>query len=347
MSAKGQSAAVRWLDSVASGARLRTLRRELRRQLAAKGFAKLPELLPEHVAEAVRQALKVLDWEQAGEGARDDAGYEDQVQHHFSIADVEGDVVLLGAARFLARLLPGTLPNFSAACYRGRDHIAPHTDLVPETYSMEEVKQEWPGNEPQLHSCVCQLSCQLRRAYGRGDLASAAQGWRRWRESRAETENLQDALQSDDLAAVRRAVEQGARAPSVPFRRWVAAAYYLNKDRSRLLPGAFFTSPLLEHCMLETRRAKHSQDWKPSFGGQFVDLESEEGAAKHSPDFNTLVAFEVPRLHEVSAVRKGHARYSLFGWWLVEDAPHAPHAQSLKRPAAKAEAKTKRRKTAK
>ncbi|CAJ1406843.1 unnamed protein product [Effrenium voratum] len=317
MSAKGQSAAVRWLDSVASGARLRTLRRELRRQLAAKGFAKLPELLPEHVAEAVRQALKVLDWEQAGEGARDDAGYEDQVQHHFSIADVEGDVVLLGAARFLARLLPGTLPNFSAACYRGRDHIAPHTDLVPETYSMEEVKQEWPGNEPQLHSCVCQLSCQLRRAYGRGDLASAAQGWRRWRESRAETENLQDALQSDDLAAVRRAVEQGARAPSVPFRRWVAAAYYLNKD------------------------------WKPSFGGQFVDLESEEGAAKHSPDFNTLVAFEVPRLHEVSAVRKGHARYSLFGWWLVEDAPHAPHAQSLKRPAAKAEAKTKRRKTAK
>ncbi|CAJ1406842.1 unnamed protein product [Effrenium voratum] len=298
MSAKGQSAAVRWLDSVASGARLRTLRRELRRQLAAKGFAKLPELLPEHVAEAVRQALKVLDWEQAGEGARDDAGYEDQVQHHFSIADVEGDVVLLGAARFLARLLPGTLPNFSAACYRGRDHIAPHTDLVPETYSMEEVKQ-------------------LRRAYGRGDLASAAQGWRRWRESRAETENLQDALQSDDLAAVRRAVEQGARAPSVPFRRWVAAAYYLNKD------------------------------WKPSFGGQFVDLESEEGAAKHSPDFNTLVAFEVPRLHEVSAVRKGHARYSLFGWWLVEDAPHAPHAQSLKRPAAKAEAKTKRRKTAK
>lgn len=70
----------------------------------------------------------------------------------------------------------------------------------------------------------------------------------------------QDALQSDDLAAVRRAVEQGARAPSVPFRRWVAAAYYLNKDRSRLLPGAFFTSPLLEHCMLETRRAKHSQD---------------------------------------------------------------------------------------
>ena len=110
--------------------------------------AKLPELLPEHVAEAVRQALKVLDWEQAGEGARDDAevwlltytasffvveaplserlvcgkqgagrpkvlpdaakGYEDQVQHHFSIADVEGDVVLLGAARFLAR------PPFSA-----------------------------------------------------------------------------------------------------------------------------------------------------------------------------------------------------------------------------------------
>ncbi|CAJ1365176.1 unnamed protein product [Effrenium voratum] len=285
MSAKGQSAAVRWLDSVASGARLRTLRRELRRQLAAKGFAKLPELLPEHVAEAVRQALKVLDWEQAGEGARDDAGYEDQVQHHFSIADVEGDVVLLGAARFLARLLPGTLPNFSAACYRGRDHIAPHTDLVPETYSMEEVKQ-------------------LRRAYGRGDLASAAQGWRRWRESQAETENLQDALQSDDLAAVRRAVEQGARAPSVPFRRWVAAAYYLNKD------------------------------WKPSFGGQFVDLESEEGAAKHSPDFNTLVAFEVPRLHEVSAVRKGHARYSLFGWWLVEDAPHAPHATEVPIPRA-------------
>ena len=47
-----------------------------------------------------------------------------------------------------------------------------------------------------------------------------------------------------------------------------------------------------------------------------------------------LVAFEVPRLHEVSAVRKGHARYSLFGWWLVEDAPHAPHALLGRSPAA-------------
>jgi len=31
-------------------------------------------------------------------------------------------------ARVLAQMLPGTLPNFAAACYHGKDHIAPHTD---------------------------------------------------------------------------------------------------------------------------------------------------------------------------------------------------------------------------
>lgn len=32
-----------------------------------------------------------------GEGDRDDVGYEDRVKHRFSIADVEGDELLLGA----------------------------------------------------------------------------------------------------------------------------------------------------------------------------------------------------------------------------------------------------------
>lgn len=57
----------------------------------------------------------------------------------------------------------------------------------------------------------------------------------------------------------------------------------------------------------------------------------------HSPDFNTLVAFEVPRLHAVRALRGRRPRYSLFGWWLQPGAraKGAKGAKSMARPAAK------------
>ena len=54
--------------------------------------------------------------------------------------------------KHLGRLLPDTLPNFSAARYDGEDHIAAHDDLVPEAYTTEEVSQA------KLHQCLVSAS---------------------------------------------------------------------------------------------------------------------------------------------------------------------------------------------
>eukprot|EP00929_Paragymnodinium_shiwhaense_P086655 TRINITY_DN47129_c0_g1_i1.p1 TRINITY_DN47129_c0_g1~~TRINITY_DN47129_c0_g1_i1.p1 ORF type:complete len:325 (-),score=120.19 TRINITY_DN47129_c0_g1_i1:105-1079(-) len=71
------------------------------------------------------------------------------------------------------------------------------------------------------------------------------------------------------------------------FTRKIALVYYLNKG------------------------------WKAEDGGSFVDLQTDES---YLPEFNTLVAFTVPRMHMVSAVTNVNAkRYSLFGWWLQAD----------------------------
>ena len=96
--------------------------------------------------------------------------------------------------------------------------------------------------------------------------------------------------------------------------------------------------------MLHTSRHQRiDEDWEPSFGGHFTDLSNPSCSGHkslaefishciggrlilrgmpsyHVPEFNTLVVFEVPRLHSVEAVHGARARYSLFGWWLLEDA---------------------------
>ena len=62
------------------------------------------------------------------------------------------EVVESGVRKHLGRLLPDTLPNFSAARYDGEDHIAAHDDLVPEAYTTEEVSQA------KLHQCLVSAS---------------------------------------------------------------------------------------------------------------------------------------------------------------------------------------------
>jgi Rps23 Pro-64 3,4-dihydroxylase Tpa1-like proline 4-hydroxylase len=61
-----------------------------------------------------------------------------------------------------------------------------------------------------------------------------------------------------------------------------------------------------------------SKDWTEADGGLLVDY----GASPPSaivPQFNTLVAFRVPRLHEVTPVlTDAKRRYSVFGWLLTE-----------------------------
>jgi len=55
-------------------------------------------------------------------------------------------------------------------------------------------------------------------------------------------------------------------------------------------------------------------DWKPEYGGILKDLESD---TEHVPEFNTLVAFKVPRRHLVTEVTtQSLDRYSIFGWFL-------------------------------
>eukprot|EP00435_Cladocopium_sp_Y103_P006610 s2158_g2.t1 len=291
--AMADAKALRWLNDVDGIRRwLKHPERNLKKLLAKSGgLVKISGFLPPFVADAVLQRLQQLDsWERAGEGDRDDVGYADRVKHRFSIADVEGDELLLGAARVLAKMLPGTLPNFSAACYRGRDHIAPHTDEVPEAYSAAELQR-------------------LRAAYAAKDLRRAAAQWRATEATTAEAvqEGLEAALQSGDLQKVRAAVAQRRATESAkattPWTRWVAAAYYLNKE------------------------------WKATAGGQFVDMAASKHVL-HSPDFNTLVAFEVPRLHAVRALRGRRPRYSLFGWWLRPGA-RAKGTKGMARPAAK------------
>lgn len=59
-----------------------------------------------------------------------------------------------------------------------------------------------------------------------------------------------------------------------------------------------------------------TQDWRPEHGGLLVD--AKEGAEKAKavvPEFNSLIAFLVPREHWVSEMAPGApARFSLFGW---------------------------------
>lgn len=48
-------------------------------------------------------------------------------------------------------------------------------------------------------------------------------------------------------------------------------------------------------------------------GGTLIDLVT---GKEYVPQFNSIVAFQVPRFHEVTAVTTQRPRYSIFGWFL-------------------------------
>ena len=59
-----------------------------------------------------------------------------------------------------------------------------------------------------------------------------------------------------------------------------------------------------------------SKDWKEEDGGILEDLQTGE---RHVPTFNTLIAFKIPRLHQVTkVVSETKVRFSVFGWFLKE-----------------------------
>lgn len=56
-----------------------------------------------------------------------------------------------------------------------------------------------------------------------------------------------------------------------------------------------------------------SKDWKKEYGGQLLDMVT---GMEYVPEFNSVVAFEVPRFHEVKPVLVPSVeRYSVFGWF--------------------------------
>jgi hypothetical protein len=57
-----------------------------------------------------------------------------------------------------------------------------------------------------------------------------------------------------------------------------------------------------------------TKDWSEEDGGALVDLDCPK---KFVPEFNSMVAFSVPRMHAVQAVKAANkARLSIFGWFL-------------------------------
>lgn len=56
-----------------------------------------------------------------------------------------------------------------------------------------------------------------------------------------------------------------------------------------------------------------SKDWKAEYGGQLVDMVTGQ---EYVPEFNSVVAFQVPRFHQVKPVLiPSVERFSIFGWF--------------------------------
>ncbi|KAJ9510491.1 hypothetical protein QJQ45_015954 [Haematococcus lacustris] len=59
-----------------------------------------------------------------------------------------------------------------------------------------------------------------------------------------------------------------------------------------------------------------TRDWQPEYGGLLLDLEAPGGTRTYVPEFNSAIAFRIPRWHAVTPMTTDRPRYSLFGWWL-------------------------------
>eukprot|EP00198_Chlamydomonas_reinhardtii_P002667 XP_001692003.1 predicted protein [Chlamydomonas reinhardtii] len=63
-----------------------------------------------------------------------------------------------------------------------------------------------------------------------------------------------------------------------------------------------------------------TKDWKEEYGGVLVDLEDTAAGPsgrRYVPQWNSVVAFKVPRYHAVTALTTDRPRYSIFGWFLL------------------------------
>lgn len=79
-----------------------------------------------------------------------------------------------------------------------------------------------------------------------------------------------------------------------------------------------------------------TRDWTEADGGCLQDLEAAETLV---PAYNSLVAFDVPHWHTVTAVQSQRYRYSVFGWWHQQGRRYELHDAD-----GSEQARTKRRK---
>jgi len=56
-----------------------------------------------------------------------------------------------------------------------------------------------------------------------------------------------------------------------------------------------------------------TKEWEESYGGLLVDGQTGD---VYVPEFNSIVAFYVPRTHEVTPLAVARPRYSVFGWFV-------------------------------
>ena len=56
-----------------------------------------------------------------------------------------------------------------------------------------------------------------------------------------------------------------------------------------------------------------TKEWSREMGGLLIDCETGD---EYVPEFNSIVAFRIPRFHIVTPVVPPHERYSIFGWIL-------------------------------
>jgi len=104
-----------------------------------------------------------------------------------------------------------------------------------------------------------------------------------------------------------------------------SAAKYEGGDRIAPHDDRAYTSVVMEDTKVTIQCSRDvaiiyylTKDWKVEMGGVLKDL---EGGKEYVPEFNSLVAFQVPRYHEVTAVAANSApRYSIFGWTLIPGA---------------------------
>eukprot|EP00439_Symbiodinium_sp_Y106_P017342 s4628_g2.t1 len=108
--------------------------------------------------------------------------------------------------------------------------------------------------------------------------------------------------------------------------RKIAVIYYLTKDwRQECHPF-----PALDSCEQFEASSQRTCLQKKDYGGALLDLHGE--TKQLLPRFNSLVAFLVPRVHQVEELAAGcPPRFSIFGWF-SDTAPYPNEEGVAKRP---------------